>query len=68
MLMTAYRLFCLDHSRKITHAELLEAMDDSEAIGLAQAAPFDAVTCEVWDDDRLVTRFDGRNGGAIHGR
>ena len=66
--MTAYRLFCLDHSRKITHAKLLEAMDDSEAIGLAHAARIDAVTCEVWDADRLVTRFEGRNGGAIHGR
>jgi hypothetical protein len=68
MLMTAYRLFCLDHSRKITHAAVLDAADDSEAIGLAQAARFDAVTCEVWDVDRLVTTFEGRNSGAIHGR
>lgn len=63
--MTVYRLFCLDHSKKITHAEPLEAMDDNEAISLAQAVPFDAVTCEVWYVDRLVARFDGRNGGDI---
>ena len=66
--MTAYRLFCLDHSKRITHAEPLEATDDSEAVSLAQAAPFDAMTCEVWNVDRLVARFDGRNGGDIHGR
>ena len=66
--MTAYRLFCLDHSKKITHAVPLEATGDNEAVSLAQAAPFDAATCEVWNVDRLVARFHGRNGGDIHGR
>jgi hypothetical protein len=34
----------------------------------AHNIPKDAVTCEVWDADRLVGRFDGRNGGLIEPR
>jgi len=63
-----YRLFCLDGQGKILHARTLDAHDDAEAVRLAHAVPRDAVTCEIWDVDRLVTKFDGRNGGEIQPR
>ena len=55
----------MDSHRSIVHAELLNASDDAQAIEQAHKVPRDAVTCEVWDVDRLVARFDGRNGGVI---
>ena len=64
----AYRAFCLDRDGKIIHAEALDATNDADAITLAHGLPRDAVTCEVWDVDRLVVRFDGRNGGEIQRR
>lgn len=60
-----YRIFCLDREGLILHAELLKATEDAEAVREAYSVPQDAVTCEVWDIDRLVVRFDGRNGGLI---
>lgn len=65
MLARAYRVFCLDREGRITYAQALDAPDDVEAVKQAQAVPRDAVSCEVWDFDRLVGRFDGRNGGDI---
>ena len=41
------------------------AADDVDAVKQAEAVPRDAFSCEVWDVDRLVGRFDGRNGGDI---
>lgn len=66
--MTAYRLFCLDSQGNILHAQALDAHDDAEAVKLAQAVLRDAVTCEIWNVDRLVKKFDGRNGGEIQPR
>ena len=63
--MNAYRIFFLNRQKVIIHAQPIAAADDAEAIDLAHNLPRDAVTCELWDADRLVTRFDGRNGGAI---
>ena len=65
MLARTYRAFCLDSEGRITHAQALNAADDAEAIAQAQALPKDAVSYEVWNVDRFVARFDGRNGGAI---
>ena len=65
MLARPYRIFCLDSEGRIAHAEALYAADDVDAVKQAQALPRDAVSCEVWDVDRLVGRFAGRNGGDI---
>ena len=65
MLARTYRAFWLDSEGRITHAQALNAADDAEAIAQAQALPKDAVSYEVWNVDRFVARFDGRNGGAI---
>jgi hypothetical protein len=65
VLARTYRVFCLDGEGRITYAQALDAADDAEAVKQAQALPRDAVSCEVWDVDRFVGRFDGRNGGDI---
>lgn len=63
--MSAYRIFFLNRQKAIIHAQPIAAADDAEAINLAHNLPRDAITCELWDADRLVAKFDGRNGGAI---
>jgi len=65
VLARTYRVFCLDGEGRITYAQVLEAADDAEAVKQAQGLPRDSVCCEVWDVDRFVGRFDGRNGGDI---
>ena len=65
MLARTYRAFCLDSEGRITHTQAPNAADDAEAIAQAQALPKDAVSCEVWNVDRFVATFDGKNGGAI---
>jgi hypothetical protein len=65
VLVRTYRVFCLDVEGRITYAQPLDAADDAAAIKQAHGLPRDSVCCEVWDVDRLVGRFDGRNGGDI---
>lgn len=64
MLARTYRAFCLNSEGRITHAKPIN-VHDAEAIAQAQALPKDAVSCEVWNVDRFVATFDGKNGGAI---
>ena len=66
--MSAYRIFFLDRQGAIIHAQPVEANDDAQAMDKAHNVPKDSITCEIWDADRLVGRFDGRNGGAIEPR
>jgi hypothetical protein len=54
--MTAYRLYCMDGLGKIGRVEELEADSDEEAVSIACAKKL-AVTCEVWDRDRLVAEI-----------
>ena len=66
--MSNFRISFLDRQGAILHAQPVVADDDLEAVEQAHNIPKDAVTCEVWDADRLVGRFDGRNGGLIEPR
>ena len=66
--MSAYRLFFLDRQGAIVCAQAIDADDDLQAVDQAHKIPKDAVTCQVWDADRLVGGFDGRNAGAIEPR
>lgn len=66
--MSAYRIFFLDRQGTILHAQPVAADNDAQAVDQAHNIPKDAVICEVWDADRLVNRFDGRNGGVIEPR
>jgi hypothetical protein len=50
-----YRLYRFDGSR-ITAADLIEAVNDAEALVTAKRAGGGGVTREVWDRDRLVGR------------
>lgn len=66
--MANYRAFLLNREGKIAYAQPLNAVDDGEAMAEAQAVPRDSTICEVWDADRFVARFDGRNGGQLQPR
>jgi len=66
--MRAYRLFFLDRQGTILGAQGIDADDDPQAVDRAHRIPKDAVICQLWDADRLVAAFDGRNGGAIEPR
>jgi hypothetical protein len=54
--MPDYRLYCIDGSGKITHAQWIYARNDREALTLARAKRL-GVRCEVWHHDRLVGTF-----------
>lgn len=52
--MATYRLYCADAGGHSSHAESLDAANDSQALSLARALVKGAQKCEVWDGQRLV--------------
>lgn len=52
--MPAYRLYCLDATGDIDFADTVEASDDDVATYKARLLNKQAVSCEVWEGDRLV--------------
>jgi hypothetical protein len=60
-MMTDYRLYCLDGTRKIGTGEWMEAATDDDAIVLVRAKNL-ALNCELWDQTRLVSRIPARFG------
>jgi hypothetical protein len=61
--MTDYKLYCLDGTGKIGSGEWIEATTDNEAITLVRAKKL-AVSCELWDRNRLVARIPARSVSA----
>ena len=55
--VTAYRLYWLDGAGKILTAEWLEAVDDDCALAEIRARN-ENLSCEVWEQRRLVGRID----------
>lgn len=55
--MPAYRHYRLDGAGNITSADWLEAADDSDAVGKAQALNLPYI-CELWDRNRFVARIE----------
>ena len=51
--MPDYRLYCIDGSGKIIHAEWIDAGSEQEALMLARTRKI-GLKCELWDRDRLV--------------
>ena len=52
-LMATYRLYLMDGLGKIGTVEILEAVDDREAVHLACEKRL-SVSLEIWDRDRFV--------------
>lgn len=52
--MSAYRLYHLDGTGRVSSAEWLEASDDPSAIQAALNLPFKAVSAELWLGNRRV--------------
>lgn len=51
-----YRVYCFDSEHNIVTADLIEAVDDADAIARAEAAGFGS-KCEIWDGRRLVAEL-----------
>ena len=58
--MVAYRLYCLDGDDRINLADWIDAADDNEALAQARELKNGAIRYEVWRNDRLVARLNGR--------
>lgn len=56
--MPAYRLYCLNAAGDIDFADTVEASDDDAAIYKARLFQRQAVSCAVWEGERLVARLD----------
>jgi hypothetical protein len=56
--MANYRLYCLDGAGHISMAEWLEADTDEQAIAIAREMRPEAHKCEVWLQNRLVSRLN----------
>jgi len=56
--MACYRLYCFSGQARITGAHDVEAETDAEAISAARTKVKEGVRFEVWQQDRLVGRFD----------
>jgi len=59
MLMTEYRLYCLDGAGKIDLADWFEAANDCAALSEAQRLKPNAARCEIWQRNRLVAKLNG---------
>jgi hypothetical protein len=56
--LKTYRVYCLDASREMVSADLIQAASDEDAIAQAEAAGFGA-QCEIWENRRLVASLGG---------
>ena len=56
--MADYRLYCLNGKGGLGLAELVAARSDEEAIRTARLLKYDALKCEIWQDNRLVASLD----------
>lgn len=52
--MEEYRIYRLNHVGGIEPTELIEAVDDHDAIRQARALGRNALKCELWQNGRLV--------------
>jgi hypothetical protein len=57
--MTKYRVYCLDGMSRIGSVEVIEAVNDAEAVIEAEALN-KGLSREVWDRERLVARIAPR--------
>ena len=53
-----YRVYCFDGAHNIVTADLIEAVDDHDAIAKAKVAGFGS-KCEIWEATRLVAKLEG---------
>ena len=61
--LKTYRVICFDAALKIVSADFLKAVNDEEAIAIAEAAGF-GTKCEIWEGHRLVARLQERLSAA----
>ena len=57
IVVTTYRLFCMDWFGKIMGVETIDAASDEEAVEIAREMDL-GIKCEVWDRQRLVARIE----------
>jgi hypothetical protein len=53
----SYRVYCYDAANRMLTGDLIEALDDAQAIAEVEARGFGSM-CEIWDGDRLVARLE----------
>lgn len=54
--LKTYRIYSYDAANKMVTADLIDAIDDAEALAKTNAAGFGS-KCELWEGERLVANL-----------
>ena len=53
-----YQVYFLDAEDEVRHSHALECDDDDDAVARLQQMDWGSSTVEIWQDERLVRRFE----------